>query len=302
MAMKPDVLRSKLHGVIAFPVTPFKPDLSLDVAALRQNMRVMLRHPLAAIVAPGGTGEIYSLTAAEHLEIVHVAVEEAAGQVPVLAGAAFNPAMAVQLATQAAGAGADGILAFPSYYPHAESEGVLDYYRAIGDATGLGLLIYARDWFHPDPRTVERLTSIETLIAWKDGQGDIRRLQAIMQRVGDRLLWIGGAGDDMVPAYYALGIRTFTSSIANHAPGLSLQLHEAASNGDAARLKTLMHDTVLPLYALRGRRKGYEVSVMKALMDLLGLRGGPVRPPLVMPKPEEIEELRAMLPRWRGVD
>ena len=302
MAMKPDQLRSKLHGVIAFPVTPFKPDLSLDVPALRQNLRVMLKHPIAAIVAPGGTGEIYSLTAAEHLEIVRVSVEEAAGQVPVLAGAAFNPAMAAQLAAQAHGAGADGILAFPSYYPHAETEGVLDYYRAIGDATPLGLLIYARDWFHPDPRTVERLTSIETLIAWKDGQGDIRRLQAIMQRVGDRLHWIGGAGDDMVPAYYALGIRTFTSSVANMTPGLSLQLHDAASNGDAARLKTLMHDTVLPLYALRGRRKGYEVSVMKALMDLLGLRGGPVRPPLVMPKPEEIEELRAMVPKWRGVD
>ena len=56
---------------------------------------------------------------------------------------------------------------------------------------------------------------IPTLIAWKDGQGDIRRYQQIRQRVGDRLHWIGGAGDDMVPAYYAMGIRAYTSSVAN---------------------------------------------------------------------------------------
>ena len=57
---------------------------------------------------------------------------------------------------------------------------------------------------------VERFAAIPTLVAWKDGQGDIRRLQAIMNLVGDRLHWIGGAGDDMVAAYYSIGIRTFS--------------------------------------------------------------------------------------------
>ena len=71
------------------------------------------------------------------------------------------------------------------------------------------MLIYSRDWADFTPAMVERLSAIPTLVAWKDGQGDIRRLQAIMNRVGDRLQWIGGAGDDMVAAYYSIGVERF---------------------------------------------------------------------------------------------
>ena len=86
--------------------------------------------------------------------------------------------------------------------------------------------------------------------------------------VSDRLHWIGGAGDDCVPGHYSIGIRTFTSSIANVAPRLSLRLHELASAAHSAELTRLMDELVIPLYALRARHKGYEVSAMKAMMDL----------------------------------
>src|SRR5262244_3272813 len=112
---------------------------------------------------------------------------------------------------------------------------MVEYYRAIGDATELGLLIYSRDWANFSPAQVERLAAkIPTLVAWKDGQADLRRLQTIIDRVGDRLHWIGGAGDDMVPGYYSIGVRTYTSSIANVAPKLSLRLHELASAGHSS--------------------------------------------------------------------
>jgi 5-dehydro-4-deoxyglucarate dehydratase len=80
-----------------------------------------------------------------------------------------------------------------------------------------------------------------------------------------------------------------------------LQLHQVASDGDAAKLMRLMNDYVIPLYALRTRRKGYEVSVLKTMMDLLGLAGGPVRPPLPGLRTEEIVEVKTMLERWRPV-
>jgi 5-dehydro-4-deoxyglucarate dehydratase len=59
-----------------------------------------------------------------------------------------------------------------------------------------------------------------------------------------------------------------------------------------------MNDYVIPLYAFRARRRGYEVSAMKAMMDLVGLTGGPVRPPLPNLRPEEITEVQAMIERW----
>jgi 5-dehydro-4-deoxyglucarate dehydratase len=302
MTMAPIELRSTLRGPIAFPVTPFDANLALDLNGLRANVRILLEDPPVAIVAAGGTGELYSLTPAEHLAVVRAVVEESGGAVPVIAGVGFNPALGTQLATEAARAGADGILAFPPYYPNADERGLLEYYRAIGNATPLGLLIYSRDWFHPGAAFVERLTAIGTLIAWKDGQGDIRRLQILMNVVGDRLHWIGGAGDDMVPAYYAAGIRAYTSSASNLSMRLAHALHDYAVAGDA-RLPGIMTELIVPLYALRARRRGYEVSVMKALMDVLGVAGGPVRPPLSDVDAETAAVLGGLVPRfqeWRG--
>jgi 5-dehydro-4-deoxyglucarate dehydratase len=298
--MQPNELCKKLNGVISFPCTPFKKDLSLDLDGLRKNLRSLLKYPIAAIVAPAGTGEIHSLSRAEHLAVVKTTVEEVAGRVPVLAGSGFNPPIATELAKQAAAAGASGILAFPPYYPSPDDDGLIAYYRGIAEATPLGLLIYSRDLFNPSPALVEKLAhAIPNLIAWKDGQADIRRYQMIRQKVGDRLHWIGGAGDDMVPGYYSIGIRTYTSSIANVAPKLSLRLHELASAGNSGELTQLMNDLVIPLYALRARRKGYEVSAMKAMMDMIGLVGGPVRPPLVDLRPDEVEWLRSVIERWK---
>ena len=298
--MQPTELRKKLQGVVSFPCTPFKQDLSLDLDGLRHNLRVLLKQPVCAIVAPAGTGEIHSLSPAEHLAVVKTAVEEAKGRVPVLTGVGFNPPIAVEMAKQTAAVGVSGILAFPPYYPNPDEEGIVAYYKTIADATPLGMLIYSRDWFNPSPALVEKLAhAIPNLIAWKDGQADIRRYQMIRECVGDRLHWIGGAGDDAVPAYYTIGIRTFTSSIANVAPKLSLRLHELASAGYSAELTKLMSELVIPLYAMRARRKGYEVSVMKAMMDMVGLVGGPVRPPLVNLKPDEIETLRRMTEAWK---
>ncbi len=296
--MHPSTLRNKLSGVIAFPVTPFKQDLSLDLPGLHENLTKLLEHPIAAVVAASGTGELYSLTQAEYVRVVELTTHAVEDRVPVIAGVGFGQRVAVEMAQAAEKAGADGILAFPPYYPQAEDEGLFEYYRAIGEATRLGMLIYTRDWATFSPSMVERLTAIPTLIGWKDGQGNIRRLQMIINQVGDRLHWIGGAGDDMVAAYFSIGVTTFISSIATVAPRLSLKLYELAEAGDAEALNDLLDRCVVPLFALRARRKGYEVSAMKTMMDMIGLNGGPVRPPLVNVKPDEEDELRTILASW----
>jgi 5-dehydro-4-deoxyglucarate dehydratase len=299
--MDPQELRKKLSsGVIAFPITPFKADYSLDLEGVRSNLREMLKHPLAAIVAPAGTGEVFSLSPAEHLAVVKATIEEVGGKVPVLTATGFNTAIGVELARQAQQAGVNGLLLFPPYYPHADDAGLIDYYSTLAKATPLGTIVYSRDWVNPSTATVEKLAaSVPNLIAWKDGTGDVRKYQQLMQRVGDRLAWIGGVGDDQVPGYYSIGVRTYTSSIAVVAPRLSLELHKLASNGDYASLKKLMNEYVIPLYVFRQRRRGYEVSVMKEMMMQIGLVAGPVRPPLLDPTPEEKVEIRALVERYK---
>ena len=296
--MHPNTLREKLSGVIAFPVTPFKDNLALDLPGLHHNLTKLIEHPVSAVVAAGGTGELYSLTPAEYARVIELTAHAIEDRIPVIAGVGFGQRLAIEMAQAAEKAGADALLLFPPYYPQAEEDGLFEYYRSIAAATSLGVVIYSRDWAAFTPSMVERLTSIPTLVACKDGHGDIRRLQAIMNRVGERLQWIGGAGDDMVAAYYSIGIRAFTSSIATVAPRLSLKLHELGEAGENEALAELLDRCVVPLYAIRARRKGYEVSTMKTMMEMIGLNAGPVRPPLVNVTPEEEGELRTILATW----
>ena len=297
--MNPNELCAKLEGVIGFPVTPFHDDHSLDLDGHRKNVRYMLEQPMCALVAAGGTGELYSLTPEEVREVVEATLEEAAGRLPVIAGVGFAGGLAKRLASQAADCGVAGVLAFPPYYPNAEMDGLVDYYSSIAESSGLGVLIYSRDWANFTPAQAGRLAEIPGVVAWKDGTADIRRYQMIRERLGAKLHWIGGAGDDMVPGYYGIGIRAYTSSISAVAPKLSIRLHELGAAGDAAALNKLVNDHVVPLYALRTKRKGYEVSAMKAILDMLGLKGGPVRPPLVDVTGAERDELKAILDGWR---
>src|SRR5215472_11176950 len=293
-------LRERIRGVLGFPVTPFRQDLSLDLDALGQNVDEMAAHPFCALVAAGGTGELYSLTPDEVESVVRVTVDAARGRMPVVAGAGYNAAIGAEMARRAEKAGAECILALPPYYINAPLDGLIAYYEVIASATGLPLMVYSRDWAAFTPETTARLADrVPTLQFWKDGQGDARKYQRIMYALGDRLAWLGGLGDDCVPAYFAIGVQAYTSSISNIAPRLSLELAEAAMTGEASRLAALMEKFVNPLYAIRERAKGYEVSVMKDAMEILGMTAGPVRPPLMNTRPADVADIRELLGVYR---
>jgi 5-dehydro-4-deoxyglucarate dehydratase len=240
-------LRNRFRGVFGFPVTPFRKDLSLDLDSLASNVDQMARHTFCGLVAAGGTGELYSLTVAEIIDVVRVTVEAAAGRLPVVAGVGFNAVLGAEIARGAEKAGASCLLALPPYYSNAPEEGLFDYYEAVARACELPLMVYSRDWAVFSPQMVARLAErLPSLIAWKDGQGDVRKYQRIMSCVGDRLAWLGGIGDDCVPGYFAIGVQAYTSSISNIAPKLSLQLAEAGLARDFVRFATARVATKLP--------------------------------------------------------
>lgn len=288
------------RGVFGFPVTPFRPDLSLDLDALASNVDEMAAHPFCGMVAAGGTGELYSLSPDEIEAVVGTVVKAVRGRMPVVAGTGFNMPMGCEIARRAEKAGAQFLLVLPPYYGAAPEDGLFAYYEAIGAATELPLMVYSRDWAVFTPEMVARLADrVPTLVAWKDGQGDVRRYQRIMDYNGDRLAWFGGLGDDCVPGYFAIGVQAYTSSISNISPPISLALAEAGMQQDFAALNRLMIKYVHPLYAIRERAKGYEVAVMKQAMEILGMPAGPVRPPLMNCRPKDIEDVRKLMEVYR---
>lgn len=299
--MTPQASCKQLRGVFGFPVTPFKRDLSLDLDALARNVDEMARHPFCALVAAGGTGELYSLTPAEVEDVVRVTVEAAAGRMSVVAGTGFNVPIGCDIARRVARAGADYVLVLPPYYGSSPESGLFSFYEEIGRATELPMLVYSRDWAVFSPQQVARLADrVPTLGGWKDGQGDGRRYQRIMQYNGDRLAWYGGLGDDCVPTYFAVGVQAYTSSISNISPAVSLALAEAGMARDFVRLDELMKKYVHPLYTIRERMKGYEVAVMKTAMEILGMPAGPVRPPLANTRPEDVTDIEKLMEVYRA--
>jgi 5-dehydro-4-deoxyglucarate dehydratase len=298
--MSVEELKNRMRGVLGFPATPFRDDLSLDLDALAENVAEMVRYPFCALVAAGGTGEILSLTPQEIEDVVRVTVEAAAGKMPVVGGTAFNAPLGAEIARRLEKAGADCVLALPPCYINAPEEGLFDYYRTIAGATGLPLMLYSRDWAAFTPAQVARLAErVPSLHFWKDGQGDMRKYQRIMQHLGSRLAWLGGLGDDSVPAYFAIGVQGYTSSLSNLAPQIALDLWGAAMAGNLARLTALMQKYVHPLFALRERMRGYEVAVTKQAMEWLGRRAGPVRPPLCKLRAADAEDLRSLVEVYR---
>jgi 5-dehydro-4-deoxyglucarate dehydratase len=286
-----------LRGVTAFPITPFHDNLDLNLGALRHNVDWLIGHGIRTLVAAGGTGELYSLTVEETNAVHRTALEAANGRAAVICGVGGKLREAQALARDAEQAGATGILMLPAAYGPAAEDGMLAYYGGIARSVSIGVLPYARDWAVFTPDLVARLAGFENVVAYKDGSADLRLWARIRAKLKDRLVWVGGVGDDMVHTYFAAGAEGFTSSIANFMPQVALELYDAARGGDFTRARTLFEDKVQEFYALRAKKRGYEVSSVKAAMELCGLPAGPVRPPLVELNDEEREGVRRLVER-----
>ncbi|MGI8424242.1 MAG: dihydrodipicolinate synthase family protein [Chloroflexota bacterium] len=275
-----DSLCAHLRGVISFPVTPFKADLEIDLDALKHNIDWLVERGIRTLVAAGGTGELYSLTVEETGTIHRTVIEAAGGRAAVICGVGGKLREAQKLAAEAERSGASGILMLPAAYGPAPDDGMLAYYGGIAKSVSIGVLPYARDWAVFTPDLMARLADHTNVVAYKDGSADLRLWARIRARLGKRLVWVSGVGDDMVHTYFAAGAEGFTSSVANFMPEVALELFRLANGGEFEATRRLFEEKVADFYALRAKKRGYEVSSVKYAMELCGLTAGPVRPPL----------------------
>jgi 5-dehydro-4-deoxyglucarate dehydratase len=132
-------------GLLSFPVTHFDADLEFNEDGYRRHCDWLLQHKISGLFAAGGTGEFFSLLPGEVETVVRVAAEETRGRAPVIAGAGYGTAIAVQMAKSAERAGADGILLLPPYLMNAPQAGLAAHIRTVCAATSLGVIVYNRD-------------------------------------------------------------------------------------------------------------------------------------------------------------
>lgn len=295
-----EMARTIGQGLLSFPVTHFDANNRFDVESYRTHCAEMLNHELAGLFAAGGTGEFFSLTFKEVVDVVAAAVAECRGQLPVIAGCGYGTAMAVELAQAMQAAGADGVLLLPPYLVNGSQDGLAAHISAVCKAVNIGVIVYNRDNAIIDDVTLARLCDQHpNLVGFKDGVGDIESMTRIYMRMGDRLTYIGGlpTAETFAAPYLKMGVTTYSSAIFNFMPRWAAAFYKAVRAEDQAKVIAGLRDFVMPYIALRNRGKGYAISVVKAGMRVIGRPAGPVRPPLTDLNEREFEELRALILR-----
>lgn len=285
------------NGLLSFPVTPFDAEDRFAPEPFRAHLEWLSRYDVSGLIVAGGTGEMFSLTPEEIVEVVRTA-RAASGDAPVIAGCGYGTRMACDLAREIEAAGGDGILLLPHYLIGAPQEGVAARIRAVCNATNMGVIVYNRGQARVSAETLEALAEeCPNLIGFKDGTGDIDTVRRVTATLGDRLSYIGGmpTHELFAQAYRGAGMPTYSSAVFNFVPETALKFHAAFLAGDDATCEQMLRDFYYPFAKIRDRKAGYAVSAIKAGVALRGFETGPVRAPLTDLTEEEVEMMRGLM-------
>ena len=289
-----------ITGSIVAIVSPMHEDGSLDLDRYRALIDWHVESGTAAIVAVGTTGESPTVDVAEHVELIRVAVEHAAGRVPVIAGTGGNSTReAIELTRHAREVGAAASLQVVPYYNKPGQEGLYRHFRAVAEAVDLPQILYnvpGRTVADLANDTIVRLAQVPGIVGLKDATGDMPRLTDLLVRVPATFAVYSG-NDDSALALMALGGHGVISVTANVAPREMAQLCEAALAGDLKRARAI-NDRLLPLH--------FKLFVeanpgpVKWALQRMGRTEGGIRLPMTPLEPRHREVVEAAL-RASGV-
>jgi 4-hydroxy-tetrahydrodipicolinate synthase len=276
-------------------VTPFRRDLSLDEATLRRLVQRQIAAGINFLVPCGTTGESPTLTRAEHLRVVEIAIEEAGGKIPVLAGAGgYNTSEVIELARELEDLGADGILSVTPYYNKPTQEGLYQHYHAIASAVPLPIVVYSvqsRTGVNVEPATLVRLAKIENIVGLKEASGNIGQMATILNEVPSTFTVLSGDDAITIPLA-ALGGRGVISVVSNQIPGPMTELAQACLRGDFEAARRVQ-SRYLPLMNVNFVESN--PIPVKAAMALMGLLQPIYRLPMVPPAPASLAKIEKVL-------
>jgi 4-hydroxy-tetrahydrodipicolinate synthase len=288
-------MRTPFTGVGTALITPFTRTGALDEAAVKRLARRQIDAGIHFLVPCGTTGETPTLSAAERRRVVELVVDEAAGRVPVVAGAGgYDTKEVVDAAREMQQAGATGLLSVTPYYNKPTPEGLFQHFSAIAEATPLPIILYnvpGRTGCNIDPATCVRLAAIPNVVAVKEASGNIQQMVEICRAVPSDFLVLSG-DDALTLPLMAVGGRGLISVASNEIPAEMVQMVEAAERGDFAAARAV-HHRILPL--MLGNFIESNPGPVKFAMAAMGLCEEVFRLPMVSPRPQSQEKLLAIL-------
>jgi 4-hydroxy-tetrahydrodipicolinate synthase len=276
-------------------ITPMTADGTLDAdgaARLASYLVDDMRND--GLVISGTTGESPTTSNTEKDQLLRAVIDAVGDRATIVAGVGTNDtAHTIELARAAERAGADALLVVTPYYNKPPQNGLVAHFTAVADATGLPVMLYDIPGRTGTPITTEslvRLAQHPRIVAVKDAKGDLGASSQVM--LGTDLVYY--SGEDMLNLpMLAIGAAGFVS-VVGHVVGD--RLHEMIDAHAAGRVDEALaiHRELLPVFiGVMTRTQG--VITTKAALRMLGLPGGPVRPPLADATPQQVEQLRTDL-------
>ena len=231
-----------ITGSIVAIVTPMHEDGSLDLEGMRRLVDFHVQEGTDAIVSVGTTGESPTVDVEEHHEIIRATVEQAAGRIPVIAGAGANStAEAIDMTRFAKEVGADAVLSVVPYYNKPTQEGLYQHFKAVAEAVDIPVILYnvpGRTVADLSNDTVLRLAQIPNIVGIKDATGNMERGAELINRAPEGFSVFSG-DDGTACALLMLGGKANISVVANVAPRMMHEMCMAAISGNVAKAREL---------------------------------------------------------------
>ena len=285
------------HGSFAVIVTPFARDGDIDEAAYRQVVDQVIEAGCHGVISAGSTGEFFLMTNEERKRVFSIAVNQAGGRVPVVAGtSAIRTEDVVDLTRYAAEVGCDGAMVLPPIYILLDERETLEFYRRVSGEGGLPIMLYNKNKPHQvptylTPHLVEKLMRLENVVAIKDSSLDLQQLAGLIRYCGQEIRVFIGVEDLLLPAV-AMGAVGAVAMVPQVVGRMAVELYETAAAGDIERAREL-HQKIVRVYDLFKVGSGY--VAIKESMNMLGKPGGYSRPPMIPFTDEQRAKLRKIL-------
>ena len=258
------------EGVFVPNVTPFL-DGSVDEASLRRLVDYLIEEGISGLVPCGTTGESATLSHEEHVEVIKIVANQAAGRVPVIAGVGTNDTRETKGILKGVDAlDLSGYLVVGPYYNRPSQEGIIEHYRAISGETEKPILIYnipSRTGRNIEVGTIANLSRIPNIVGVKDASGDICQTMDIIAQTQDDFTVLSGE-DYLMFLLSCLGGKGGIMASAHVVPGKFLSMYEMVKEGRPKEAREL-HYQLLPL--MRTMFREPNPAPVKCAMKLLGI-------------------------------
>ena len=274
-------MEERLKGIVVAMVTPFHDDESLDEEGLRRIVRYLIGKGVHGLFPGSSQGEFSALTTAERRRVLEVTLDEAAGEVFVIAHVgAVTTREAVGLTQHAEAAGADAVAAMTPYFIKPSQDELRSYFGDLCAATGLPVLAYSnppRTGVNLPPATIARLArDVPNFVGIKDSSGDLTQLAEFIRLCPDNFrAFIGW--DSLIYGALMYGAAGAVTATANVLPALAVGIYDAVMAGELEKARQLQCQ-LAPVRIAFGL--GTFPVVVKEAMGMIGLPVGPTRSPV----------------------